>query len=81
MVRNLNLSLKDKKQKRKLKKSNYFPKLIMSASNKIVGITTKEHPNKLLLRITGDKKRYGGGADRYINKVKKLKSERKDFNV
>ena len=53
----------------------------MSASNKIVGITTKEHPNKLLLRITGDKKRYGGGADRYINKVKKLKSERKDFNV
>ena len=45
------------------------PAQIIANANKIVPIPTKEHPNQLLLRMTGDKKRYGGGATRYIPKA------------
>mgnify|MGYP001159558930 CR=1 FL=1 len=53
---------------RKKKKKNK-DKLLIANANKIVPIQTKEHPNKLLLRMTGDKKRYGGGPSRYIKKA------------
>ena len=54
-----------KKKKKRTKKEN----LKIANANKIVPIQTKEHPNKLLLRMTGDKKRYGGGPSRYIKKA------------
>jgi len=45
------------------------PAQIIADANQIVPIKTKEHPNQHLLRMTGDKKRYGGGATRIIKKV------------
>ena len=54
---------------KKGKKKKNKDKLLITDANKIVPIKTKEHPNQLLLRMTGDKKRYGGGATRYIKKA------------
>ena len=45
------------------------PAQIIADANQIVPIKTKEHPNQHLLRMTGDKKRYGGGPTRYIKKA------------
>lgn len=36
-------------------------------ANKIVPIKTHEHIDKRLLRMTGDKKRYGGGPTRSVD--------------
>ena len=41
----------------------------MSAANKYVPIKTEASINQRLLRMTGDKKRYGGGATRIIKKA------------
>ena len=38
----------------------------MSTANKYVPIKTEASINQRLLRMTGDKKRYGGGATRVI---------------
>ena len=45
------------------------PAIIIADANKIVPIKTEEHINQRLLRMTGDKKRYGGGPTRYIKKA------------
>ena len=42
------------------------PAIIIADANKIVPIQTKEHYKQGLLRMTGDKKRYGGGPTRVI---------------
>ena len=45
------------------------PAKIIANANKIVPIQTHEPLNQRLLRMTGDKKRYGGSPTRYIKKV------------
>ena len=52
----------------------------MSEANKYVPIKTEASINQRLLKMTGDTKRYGGGATRTLKKAK-LKSERKGYNV
>jgi len=52
----------------------------MSAANKYVPIKTGASINQRLLKMTGDKNRYGGGATRTLKQAK-LKSEREGFNV
>ena len=45
------------------------PAIILVDANKIVPIKTEESINQRLLKMTGDKKRYGGGATRVIKKA------------
>ena len=45
------------------------PAIIIADANKIVPIKTEESINQRLLKMTGDKKRYGGGATRIIKKA------------
>jgi hypothetical protein len=40
----------------------------LSDANNIVPIKTEESINKRLLKMTGDKKRYGGGPGRVVKK-------------
>ena len=55
------LSKKKKKKKRDL--------LLISNANKIVPIRTEESINQRLLKMTGDKKRYGGGPTRKVKGI------------
>ena len=41
------------------------------SANKISPIKTEASINQRLLKMTGDKKRYGGGATRTIRKISK----------
>tara|TARA_R100000234_G_scaffold36438_1_gene21662 strand:- start:66 stop:239 length:174 start_codon:yes stop_codon:yes gene_type:complete len=54
------LSKKKKKKKESLKIAN---------ANKIVPIRTEESINQRLLKMTGDKKRYGGGPTRKVKGI------------
>ena len=54
------LPKKKKKKKELLKVAN---------ANKIVPIKTEESINQRLLKMTGDKKRYGGGPTRKIKGI------------
>ena len=42
------------------------PAKIIADANQIVPIKTEEHYKQKLLKMTGDKKRYGGGPTRVI---------------
>ena len=45
------------------------PAIIIADANKIVPIKTEESFNQRMIKMTGDKKRYGGGQSRYIKKA------------
>ena len=46
------------------------PAKILANANQIVPIKTEASMNQRLLKMTGDKKRYGGGATRVVKKAR-----------